>query len=127
MARTDTKDHAVLTSLMTLSTNVAEQTLGVGFGFVDDVITEARKCAGQALDLLEGVTQSAFRVARGTTGRVGDLFSDTVANSLASGRSLVRLLALGGDHMTTLAGAALARQEAETPMPRGAASRPVTA
>src|SRR5262245_45112450 len=98
----DSESKGLVHNFLDLSTSVAGQALGVGFGLADDVIAETRKCVGLSIDLMESIAQSLVRVARSANGRVGELLADTSARALSSGQSMVRLFQLGGDHVTAL-------------------------
>jgi hypothetical protein len=109
--------QGIIHSFVTMGTGFADQALGVGFGLAEEVIVETKKVIGQAIDLVEAMVHSATRVARDANAKIGELLSDTMANGLATGKDVVHLFQVGGDHVSALAGHVLAPKPAPEAVP----------
>ncbi len=107
--------QGIIHDVFALGTGFADQALGVGFGLVEEVIAETRKCIGQSIDLAETVVHSLTRVARDANARISELLTDTISHGLATSKDVVHLFQVGGDHVSALAGHMLARPNAEAP------------
>ncbi|AUX21308.1 hypothetical protein SOCEGT47_017890 [Sorangium cellulosum] len=73
--------EGLITTWVEGSLGVMDEIVRAGFGFFEDARTETQERLGATLDLLEGINQSMFRVARKTLVRMDGISARALASS----------------------------------------------
>jgi len=71
---------------------IMDEIVRAGFGFIDDARAETQERLGATLDLLEGINQSMFRVARKTLMRMDGISARALASSEQGWYALLGML-----------------------------------